>query len=50
MVLSDGEKPKTLGNEEVQNHSVAGVLNKEPHLIFVDRAAVYPGTIRWQER
>lgn len=43
MVLSDSEKPKTLGNDEASNHCVDVLLNIELDHILVDRAVVYLG-------
>lgn len=42
MVLSDSEKPKSLGNKKVSNHCVAVVLNMKIHCILVNRSVVYP--------
>ena len=41
MMLSDGEKPKTLENEEISNHYVAILLNMELDHILVDRAVLW---------
>ena len=42
LVLSNSEKPKTLGNAEASNHCVAATLNKGLHHILADKPVVYP--------